>query len=362
MFNPRLGAKNLLLEAIGVSQGQSLAIIAEDPTLNIYDPLAVQCIAEVAQELGLQVECIPVADPHGMNEVPEKVMQAFHTQDHVLFQASLGDTLRFTDLPGRATKTMSYALDLATLGSTACTTSFHLLRAMQAAFEAETDQALDWHIRCPYGTDLSGQQALDEIRKGETVNFTVTRFPVCAPRPISCATANGVVALNYWLIGTDNHPFDNDQLLLDEPVMAVIENGRLVDLQGRSDLVHAVRSLYIRVGELFSMDPWDVHSWHAGMNPGAFYPFNAINHLKRWGKIAFANPRYLHFHTLGNYAPGEVTWSVFDATITMGGQTYWEQGRYVYLDRPETHALFARYDQSPDALPIRTDIGISKAP
>jgi hypothetical protein len=31
--------------------------------------------------------------------------------------------------------------------------------------------------------------------------------------------------------------------------------------------------------------------------------------------VAFANPRYLHFHTCGNYAPGEIAWSLFDVKV-----------------------------------------------
>ena len=69
-------------------------------------------------------------------------------------------------------------------------------------------------------------------------------------------------------------------------------------------------------------------------------------------------PRYLHFHTCGDYAPGEIAWSLFDATVLIDGETYWQEGRFVFLERPEVRRLLDEYDLLPDALEPRHDIGI----
>jgi hypothetical protein len=72
----------------------------------------------------------------------------------------------------------------------------------------------------------------------------------------------------------------------------------------------------------------------------------------------FASPRYLHFHTCGDYAPGEIAWSVIDTTVTLDGTPYWQDGRFVFLDREEVRALLADFPGCETAFEMRTDIGL----
>lgn len=357
-FDPRRGAGNLLVEAIGAKNGQRLAIVAEDPALGIYDGLVPICVADVGREMGLDVEIIPVGNHAGVDDIPAPVMRALRNSDHVLFHASLGDTLRFSDIPGGATKTMSYALDIGALGGAGCTLSHQLLRLIQAAYEEETDAIRNWRITCPLGTDISGVQDVGAIASGEADNFTITRFPVCAPRPIACNTANGVVAVGHWLIPTGNRLYDDSVLILDEPVSAFIEAGKIRDIQGSPRQVAIFRKHYNRVGKFFDLDPYDLNSWHAGMNPGVSYALDARSNVDRWGRVTFANPRYLHFHTCGDQGPGEIAWSIFDASISFDDRLYWDKGKFVYLERPEIRRLILQCEGAPESLEIRRDIGI----
>ena len=48
--------------------------------------------------------------------------------------------------------------------------------------------------------------------------------------------------------------------------------------------------------------------------------------METWGGAAFGNPRILHFHTCGAYAPGEISWNLFDPTIEVDGANLWENG------------------------------------
>ncbi|MCR9137775.1 MAG: hypothetical protein NXI27_17385 [Alphaproteobacteria bacterium] len=354
--DPRKGARSLITEAIGARSGDTLAIIAEDAGLGIYDAMVPVCVADVAGELGIAATIIPVGDHAGLSDIPKPVLDALETATHVLFHARLGDTLRFDTIPGKASVTMSYALDLSVLGGPACTIPHGVMREIQTAYDAVVDRAETWRICCPLGTDISGTQDLDKIAAGDAEDFTVIRYPVCAPRPISCKTANGVVAVTHWLMASGNQKYDDDELLLPEIVLAEIENGRVVDFKGPAEQIARMRTHGERVGRQFGIDPWIVHSWHAGINPGAFYPVEATVDLERWGKVAFANPRYLHFHTCGAYAPGEIAWTLFDASAEFDGRPIWIDGNFVFVDDPEVKTILSAHQLA--SLPIRQDIGI----
>lgn len=359
-FSPRDGALNLLNEAVGAQAGESLAIVSEDPALGTYDALAPRCVLETAKELGLAAQLIPI---YGIEStcLTMELSHALENFDHVLFMAGIGDTLRFSPSQRGASRTMCYALDIASLGGSGATVSFKLMREIQGMFESESAKAKTWHIQCPLGTDLRGTQDVVAIEGGDAPDFTMTRFPVCAPRPTLCDDAEGVVALSQWLLPTGNKHYDEATVELHQPILAIIEKGRILTFDGNPSEVRRARAHYERIGSMFGIDPWVVHSWHAGMNPGMSYPVSAHGDPLRWGKTAFANPRYLHFHTCGDYAPGEICWSVFDATVTMGEQTYWRDGHFCFLDRADIRALLSQHGY-PQGLEIRRDIGVPLPP
>ncbi|UCF99140.1 MAG: hypothetical protein JSV89_06275 [Spirochaetaceae bacterium] len=357
-YDPREGARNLLLNCIGVRPGQRITIAAEDPAEDFYDALAAACIFEVAEELGCQASLLPCPCVSGPESLPQSVIAALTEADHVIFQARAGDQVRFTELSGTASKTMSYALDIGLLGSEFCTLHHGFMREVLEQFEAELNAAKTWRITCPLGTDVMGTQIPASHDGGTVEDFTLLLFPVPIFRPVSCATMNGRVAVAHWLMSTANHVYENSFLRLDRPLMAVIEAGRIVDFEGPKDLSLRVREHYQRVGHLFDIEENVVHSWHAGIHPKALYPLNATSNIERWGSVAFANPRYLHFHTCGNYAPGEIAWSLFDTQVELDGKVYWQTGRFTYLDKPELRSRLAHYDIDDSALAQRFDIGI----
>lgn len=355
-FDPKAGAKSLLEDAINVSSGQTLAIVAEEPSLGFYDTMISDCVSQVAESLGVSTKIIRVGDHTGLDDIPTEVDDALRDYDHVLFLARLGDSLRFSEIPGRASKTMSYALDVSMLGSPYCTLRHSVLKKIQNAYNTHADQAKTWRVTCPNGTDITGTQDVDLVGRGETDDFTVIRYPVCAARPIGCETANGVVALSRFLMASGNRRYPDSDFFMSEAVMAEVKDGKIVDFEGGAQVVADIRAHYERVGEFFQMDPFNVHSWHAGLNPGASYPVRAELNLDRWGMATFANPRYLHFHTCGDYAPGEIAWSLFDATAELGGEVFWKDGRLTFLETEQVKDILR--DAGIDELPILTDIGI----
>jgi hypothetical protein len=354
--DPRAGARSLITEAIGARAGQALAIVAEDPRLGIYDAMVPACVADVAAELGIKAHIIEIGDLAGIDAVPPPVAEALARCDHVLFHSRLGDTLRFSAIPGSASKTMSYALDIGILGGPACTLSHRVLERIRAAYDAHANRTRSWRVTCPLGTDISGTQDVEAVAAGKAEDFTVTRYPVCAPRPLPCNTASGLVVLSGWLMASGNRKYDDDELMLPDPVHAHVDRGWIIDFTGPGAAVDAVRAHYRRVGAHFGIDPFTVHSWHGGINPGAYYPIRAVAGLERWGKVAFANPRYLHFHTCGSYAPGEIAWTIIDGSATYDGTPFWQEGAFVFLESNEVKSILA--EEALAKLELRRDIGV----
>jgi hypothetical protein len=357
-YDPREGARNLLLNCVGIRPGQKIVIPAEDPTEDFYDALASRCILEIAAELGCQASLLPCPVISGPESLPSSIIKAMEEADHVIFQARAGDQVRFTKLGGIATKTMSYALDIGLLGSEYCTLHHGLMGDLLKALELELDSVETWRITCPLGTEVSGTRSSEDATAGNADDFTLLLFPIPIFPPVTCRTMEGRVAVAHWLMSTANRVYPNSFLKLDEPVMAVVEAGRIVDFEGPKDLVGKVRNHYRRVGDLFDIEADLVHSWHAGIHPKAFYPFKAASDIDRWGSVAFANPRYLHFHTCGNYAPGEIAWSIFDATVELDGAAFWDRGRFTFLDRSDLRKRLVHYGLDDRAFEQRFDIGI----
>ena len=61
---------------------------------------------------------------------------------------------------------------------------------------------------------------------------------------------------------------------------------------------------------MFSIDEKAVHSWHSGIHPGINYSKKISFNPDMWSNTMFVSSKYLHFHTCGNYAPGEICWMV----------------------------------------------------
>ena len=127
--------------------------------------------------------------------------------------------------------------------------------------------------------------------------------------------------------------------------------GRVIDLTGDTGTVRKIRDHYRMVADLFNLDADNVHSFHAGIHPGSIYSKDIALDPDRWSNSTFTNPRVLHFHTCGDYPPGEICWMVIDHTLTVDGKALWNKGR-LCVDEfeqtircleewPELHTLFA---------------------
>lgn len=341
------GADNLLLNCVAIQPGDRLLIVREDSRHGYYDCTVSAFVADRARVLGLAVEEVEVGAPGVDRDLPADLLARMAMVDHTVFFARIGDQLRFDGLPGRGTKTIVYAYDVACLGSGFGTTSHTLMREIKAYIEQQLAQANSIRVICPLGTDLVGRPV--GFTDDDVGDVKVSRFPMTVFKPVPASDFSGRIALSRWLIGSGSRYYQPFEARLDETVFAIIDHGCVIDFEGPEAVVAKVREHHIRVGEMFGIDPFLVHSWHAGIHPRTFYPLPADHNPARWSALAFGSPRYLHFHVCGNEPPGEICWTVIDPTITLDGMPAWQEGRFVLAESQEAKAIIQRYPDGPAA-------------
>jgi hypothetical protein len=348
-FAPDLGAgaHNLLLNCAGLTPGQRLLIVYEGPALGWYDQETPQAVANEARRLGTDPTMLEVGDPAIGKDA--RVEEAIAAHDIIVFFARIGDQDRFADPAPGKTFVMCYARDAGMLASAFGRTTHQALLELKQAVNEIMLSAGNIEITCPLGTAISG--GLSQAARAEGKDVGIQRFPMGVPQPVDASGFSGQVALARFLTPTGSRVYDPAFLKIDRPVIAEVSSGRITGFSGDPADESSVRQHYQSVADLFDIDSNVVHSWHAGIHPGCAYTRTAAADPDRWSNTAFCNPRFLHFHTCGDYPPGEICWMVLDPTILVDGEALWENGRLRVeaftqsrrcLDNwPELRALFA---------------------
>ena len=337
------GVENLLVNCIEVNRGDSLSIIAED-TDDYYSSSLAKNIATLARSYALDVRIVNTSFVEDATIIPQEVSEALDDADHILFLARIGDQLRFTQLGGDATITMCYALDEQSFSTEFCSADYRFF----VAFKDKINDAF-WGekkitITCPAGTRLEGVSPQDP-GDDDCGDVTIKRFPLNVFRPMPANTFSGVLALSKWLCPTGSRYYQPDHVLIDGVVFATVENGRIVDFEGDESEILKIRKHYDSVAERYAIDRDVIHSWHAGIHPQNGYFGLAVDNLTRWSGSGFGNPRYLHLHTCGDYAPGEICISIFDPTISIDGVDFWRNGKLLFHEAPVARDLMAQYPE-----------------
>ena len=278
--------------------------------------------------------------------------------DHTLFLSRIGDYVRFVPLPGSGSRATAYTYDTHMLAAPFATVNHRLLHELQRKLESELMLARQWHITCPLGTDLRGSFSWPSLRGGEDDDLTVTLFPVATFKPVPCDSSEGHVALSRWLMAGGATRLDNTDLTIDGVVHAQVANGRLMSFSGTATEVDKLNRHYDTISQSLGINRNRIHSWHAGINPQTFFTLSADAHLERWSAVSFGSPRYLHFHTCGDEPPGEVAWSVFNPTVSIDGEYYWQRGEFVWLQRADNQRLISTCKGASCLLEPALSIGI----
>ena len=334
----RRGALNLLSGCAGAKPGESLLIVAEEEGLGYYDDGLAPAIEREARAFGLDVALRRIPFSPAAEILPPDLAAAVRAAGHTLFLARLGDQLRFQAMPEGSRPIVSYALDRAALASPFAAAPYDAFVALKQAFDRLFAGARSIRVTCPLGTEFEGGSRTphaEERGDGETSpppDVTIKRFPMSVFAPLDAKGFSGSVAVAHLLCGTGSRYYEPFGIPLRSTLVAVIEGGRLVRWEGDPTEIARAEAQYAHVAGLYGIDGGVVHSWHAGIHPGCAYPGPAHDNYERWSGSAFGNPRLLHFHTCGDYAPGEICWNVVDPTIEVDGVVIWEAGR-IRLER-----------------------------
>lgn len=322
IMSPEKGAINLLMNCAHAASGDKLLIAYEPAEFGYYDGDSVGIVARVAQTLGLTVDIVDVGfTPHSPH-LPPSLLAQIEAADIILFLARLGDQLRFSEMPQGKTIVVSYASTRDMLGSGFCNAHHTTFLALKAEVDGALDRSERVRITCPLGTEIIGQPTMNLDQDGDT---TVRRFPMSVFTPVPAHTFSGCAVMRF-LTGTGSKYYDDYSPEFSSPISALMHEGRLTGFEGKPEDVARAHAHYDRVARMFGIDRTFVHSWHAGIHPGCRYPWDMRSNWERWGGTAFGNPRILHFHTCGAYAPGEISWNVIDPTVEVDGVMLWENG------------------------------------
>jgi hypothetical protein len=334
-----LGAENLLINCAGARPGDRLLIATEPASFGYFDPDAAPCIARTAEAMGIEVDVVDVGFDPDTPHLSDALLHRFEAADIILFLARLGDQLRFSEMPQGKTIVVSFALRQELLASGFGTAHHAAFVAIKAEVNTRLAAAREVHLTCPAGTDVIGTPQMDPGEGGDT---SIRRFPMSVFTPVPAHSFSGRVAMTF-LTGTGSHYYRDYNLEFDAPVLALLQDGRLTGFEGSKSDVARANAHYDRVARTFNIDRNLVHSWHAGIHPGCGYYWDIRDNYERWGGAAFGNPRILHFHTCGAYAPGEISWNVIDPTIEIDGVTYWDQGVFRADRLPGGPAILESY-------------------
>ncbi|MEP1206241.1 MAG: hypothetical protein ABJM29_16800 [Rhizobiaceae bacterium] len=317
------GISNLLLNCAELQSGETLLIVHEDSDLGWYDDKVAQAVCVRAEQMGLKTTMQQVGAPTLNKE--RWLIDKIAEHDCTIFFARVGDQDRFEDNAGQERSVMVYARDVDSLGSAFGCAHHRAMSAFKNAINQVSLGSQNITITCPLGTLLSGRPPAMALE--DDADVTVKRFPLGVPQPIPASGFSGKVALTGYLTPTGSKPYDPPNCKIDGIVFAHVEAGRITRFDGPQASVSAVEDHYQRVSQQLGIDRDCVHSFHAGIHPGSAYPHCVDDDPDRWSNNVFTHPRYLHFHTCGDYAPAEICWMVLDPTINIDGRNLWENGR-----------------------------------
>lgn len=351
------GGMTLIRDCVGGRAGERLLIVSEPEDTGVYDRQAAKLAAAAGRALGMTVYELESHSFVNSDEEKSILLDSLRGFDHIVFFSRVGDQIRFSHNENMPSSTMCYTLNQESLNSNFGTACHHGMGEIKQAIDLAFLQSTEIRVTCPLGTAYSGKPDWG-TQSPNDVNLK--RFPLLVPQPIPARGFHGRIALSRFLIGTGSKFYEPYYLPLPNTVFARIENNKIVQFEGRDDDVKLVEEHYTNVSQQLSIDPWIVDSWHAGIHPGCNFKAEAANDMMRWSGTAFGNPRILHFHTCGNYAPGEICWNILDPTVIIDGITVWDAGTLFPERLPGGAEILARHPNLAElfANPVK-EIGLS---
>ncbi len=355
------GARNLLQTCIGVKPGDSVLLVGENGPKAFFDPAICDLIADSVWAMDAEAEIFIAPEIDGPDDFPADLSDLIAQKDHTIFLSRIGDQVRFSDMSGGGSKTMCYLRDADYLGDAYSRVPYGVFAEVLPLLMAEFDVVETITLRCPKGTDLTidmqGIRPDFDDGKGPATDFTVKLFPILIYPPITCSGMTGRIALGDWLMSTSTTLYDDSLMTLTSPLIATVESGRIVRIDGDRDEVQRVERHLLNLAGNDADAAFKLNSWHTGIYPRTFYRGDPAENIESWADIVFGNPRYTHIHMCGA-DPGHVALSLFDTHIEFDGVPFWKDGDFKFLQRPECQALLDKYNCPAKAFETCREIGI----
>lgn len=305
--------RNLLRNGAGLSPGARLLVVHEPDEAGYYGAGIAKAVSQAAGALEYHVRTLERPFRSDLTEPDADTLSAMAEVNLTLFLARMGDQIRFRPGARHSPIAICYALDPDLLASAFGRIDHRAMIRLRDLIDRAHRTADVIRITCPAGTDLEGSIPPEDT----TEDTRALRFPLSVHTPVSCTGFSGRIAQRGFLVGTGSSFYEPYAIGIEGTLLINIDKGRITGFEGQS--AEAARAHYLGVAERFDIDPWRVHSWHGGIHPACSFPSPASDSFERWSGGAFGNPRLLHFHTCGDYAPGEICLNLLDPTVTLDG-------------------------------------------
>ena len=321
--NLKKGSHNLLTNCANLKMSEKLLIISEDEKFGWYSKDVAEFVYNEAKIRDINVDILYVGEP--TNDNKEELKSKINEYDCTIFFARIGDQDRFENNSFKNKRVMCYVKNSKSLASSFGCTHHHAMLEIKEAINNLIFKSNQIEITCPLGTKVFGK--INPVKSIDKNEVSVLRFPAVVPAPVLANNFSGEVFLNGYLTTTGSKVYKPDYIKLDKPVIVILDSGKIVKFLGNSNDVANVENHYQHVSRLFNINEKSVHSWHAGIHPGVIYERPINENPDRWSNNIFASPKYLHFHTCGDYAPGEICWMILNHTVKIDGKALWENGK-----------------------------------
>lgn len=313
--------RNMLFACGGLQPGERVLIVHEPAGLGYYDDRLAAQIADTLRRMGIDV----TLHEETVRELPvlaNSLSTKMARHDVTVFVARIGDQIRFQPSHSSKRAIVCYAVNPEMLASAFGTIDYNVMISLRDQVDRVLATAKNVRVTCPAGTDLSG-------RISETTapaDTTTLRFPQLVYSPVPAHGFSGRIAQQGFLVGTGSHLYAPYACELTDTLWVNVQGNRITGFEGPDAAV--ARAHYSAVADRYGLEADFVHSWHGGIHPACAFDGPASQHFERWSGAAFGNPRTLHFHTCGAYAPGEISLNIVDPTVEVDGVAIWERGRF----------------------------------
>ncbi|HVZ54319.1 MAG TPA: hypothetical protein VG986_20310 [Pseudolabrys sp.] len=351
------GIDNLLINCAEVKSGANVLFINEPSFFIERD--AVEAMEERARMLGATVTSLWTGRAGGPDSIAESIIKQIEAADITIFNHTMGAMLRLRPIAGGGIRVLNYATTRSLLESDYARVAHNLWAEASKMAIQEINRVRRWHITCDLGTEVEGVVPESESQgiKGMDA-FAIRTFPIGTHRPTSSMQARGRLAVR-WFTSASLHDFGSQGIKLEEPIMLEFADGKIRGFTGNQRLIDKTVDYLEEVGNKTHKEGMMINSWHAGINPQTYSPWNDDNDsLEAWMNVAHNSPHILHFHAIGESIPGELSVPIIDPTVTMDDKKMWQGGRFLPLERPEFVAVTKRYENGERAFVDNLAIGI----